>query len=115
MALYMMLGKYSQSSVCEIHSARTKEAVGVIEKNNGQVVSMYAMLGPFDVVLTVNLPGNREAMEVSVGLSQVTGIHFTTSPVIPIERFDEMIESQLKKNKNQREEPPMLEGEDTLG
>ncbi|HMO05158.1 MAG TPA: GYD domain-containing protein [Kiritimatiellia bacterium] len=93
MALYLMLGNYTHPSVREINAARTKEAVGVIEKNNGQVVSMYAMLGQFDVVLVVNLPGNREAMEVSVGLSRVTGIHFSTGPVIPIDRFDEMMET----------------------
>lgn len=92
MALYLMLGNYTNPSVREINAGRTKEAVGIIEKNNGQVVSMYAMLGQFDVVLVVNLPGNREAMEVSVGLSRITGIHFNTGPVIPIDRFDEMIE-----------------------
>jgi len=115
MALYMMLGKYSQSSVCEINSARTKEAVGVIEKNNGQVVSMYAMLGQYDVVLIVNLPGNREAMEVSVGLSKVTGIHFTTGPVIAIDRFDEMIELRSMQAEHHKNEPQHLEDEDSLG
>lgn len=97
MALYLMLGNYTNPSVHDIKLARTKEAVGIIEKNNGQVVSMYAMLGQFDVVLIVNLPGNREAMEVSVGLSKVTGIHFNTGPVIPIERFDEMMEMARKE------------------
>ena len=96
MALYLMLGNYTNPSVHDIKVARTKEAVGIIEKNNGQVVSMYAMLGQFDVVLIVNLPGNREAMEVSVGLSKVTGIHFNTGPVIPIDRFDEMMEMARK-------------------
>ncbi|HMP89832.1 MAG TPA: GYD domain-containing protein [Kiritimatiellia bacterium] len=94
MALYMMLGKYSHGAVREINAARTKEAVGVIEKMNGQVVSMYAMLGMYDVVMVVNLPGNREAMEVSVGVSRITGIQFVTGPVIPVDRFDEMVESQ---------------------
>ena len=53
MALYLMLGNYTNPSVHDIKVARTKEAVGIIEKNNGQVVSMYAMLGQFDVVLIV--------------------------------------------------------------
>jgi len=98
MALYLMLGNYTNPSMHGIKTTRTKEAVGIIEKNNGQVVSMYAMLGQFDVVLIVNLPGNREAMEVSVGLSKVTGIHFNTGPVIPIERFDEMVEMAQKES-----------------
>jgi len=98
MALYMMLGTYSQSAVREINAARTKEAVGVIEKVNGQVVSMYAMLGQYDIVLVVNLPGNREAMEVSVGLARITGIQFVTGPVIPVDRFDEMVEMQREEH-----------------
>jgi len=94
MALYMMLGKYSGQAIDKIDAQRTRAAVGVIEKMNGQVVSMYAMLGEYDVVLVVNLPGTSEAMEVSVGLSRATGLRFKTGPVIPIERFDEIIESQ---------------------
>ena len=101
MALYMMLGTYSQDSVRNINAARTKEAVGIIEKFNGQVVSMYAMLGQYDVVLIVNLPGNREAMEVSVGLARITGIQFVTGPVIPVERFDEMVASQREAENTQ--------------
>lgn len=97
MALYMMFGNYTRTSLAEINSSRTKEAVGLIEKVNGQVVSMYAMLGQYDIVLIVNLPGNREAMEVSVGLSQITGIQFMTGPVIPVDRFDEMIESKMNE------------------
>jgi uncharacterized protein with GYD domain len=96
MALYMMLGVYTGSSLDSIRASRTREAVGVIEAAEGQVVSMYAMLGKYDVVLIANLPGNREAMEVSVGLARITGLRFTTCPVIPIDRFDEMIESTMR-------------------
>ena len=95
MALYMMFGKYSGTAIGNITANRTKEAVGLVERADGQVLAMYAMLGMYDVVLVVNLPGNREAMEVSVGLSRITGVQFTTGPVIPIERFDEMIETKL--------------------
>jgi len=100
MALYMMFGKYTKTSLGEINSSRTKEAVGIIEKLNGQVVSMYAMLGQYDIILIVNLPGNREAMEVSVGLSQITGIQFNTGPVIPVDRFDAMIEMNISEMNN---------------
>jgi len=97
MALYMMFGKYTKTSLGEINSSRTKEAVGIIERLNGQVVSMYAMLGQYDIILVVNLPGNREAMEVSVGLSQISGIQFITGPVIPVDRFDAMIEMNMSE------------------
>ena len=35
-------------------------------------------------------------MEVSVVLSKVSGIHVNTGPVIPIDRFDEMMEMARK-------------------
>lgn len=97
MALYFMLGKYSVESLKTVTARRTTEAVGLIEKFNGQVTAMYALLGPFDLVLLVNLPGNREAMEASVGLAKLTGIHFTTCPAVSMDRFDEMVETDLRK------------------
>ena len=60
-------------------------------------LAMYAALGPYDLILIVNLPGIREAMEASVALSKLTNIAFTTCPAVSVERFDEMIEVDLKK------------------
>lgn len=97
MATFLMFGKYSAESLKGITARRTTEVVGVIEKFNGQVAAMYAVLGPYDLVLIVNLPGVREAMEASVAVSKLTGVAFTTCPAVPVERFDEMIEVDLKK------------------
>lgn len=97
MSVFFMYGKYSQDSLKSITARRTEQSVGLIEKFNGQVTAMYALLGPYDLVLIVNLPGIREAMEASVALSKLTGIGFTTCPAVSVERFDEMIEVDLKK------------------
>lgn len=97
MALFFMMGRYSAESLTRITARRTEEAVGLIEKLNGQVTAMYALLGPFDIILVVNLPGVREAMEASVGLAKLTGVQFTTCPAITMERFDEMVDLDLKR------------------
>ena len=97
MATYFMFGKYSQESLKNIGARRTEQAVGIVESFNGQVTAMYALLGPYDLVLIVNLPGNREALEASIALTRLTGVDFTTSPAFAVENFDAMIESDLQK------------------
>ena len=97
MAIFFMFGKYSQESLKSITARRTEQAVGIIEKLNGQVTAMYAILGQYDLIMIVNLPGVREAMEASIGMSKLTGIAFTTSPAISVDRFDELVELDLRK------------------
>lgn len=97
MAVFFMFGKYSQDSLRNITAKRTQEAVGVIEKLDGQVTAMYAMLGPYDVVMIVNLPGVSEAVEASIALGKLTGIAFMTCPALTVDRFDHLIEIDLRK------------------
>ena len=44
--------------------------------------------------MIADLPGIREAMLVSVALTKITGISFSTSPAVPMEQFDELIEEE---------------------
>jgi uncharacterized protein with GYD domain len=101
MAVFFMFGKYSHDSLRNITAKRTQEAVGVIEKLDGQVTAMYAMLGPYDVILIVNLPGIGEAVEASIALGKLTGIAFMTCPALSVERFDHLIEIDLRKYMSQ--------------
>jgi uncharacterized protein with GYD domain len=102
MATYFMFGKYSSEAVQQITSERTQKAVGVIEKFNGQIVAMYALLGQYDLVFIVNLPGNIEAMEVSIQITQITGISFSTSPAITVERMDSLVDTTQAKTDQSR-------------
>jgi len=43
------------------------------------------------VMLIVDFPGIEQAMKASVALSKMTGIAFTTSPAVTVEKFDEMM------------------------
>ena len=105
MAVFFMFGKYSPEALKSITARRTEQAVELIEKLNGQVTAMYALLGPQDVCLIVNLPGTREAMEAAVAMTRLTGISFTTCPAVSIDRFDEMIEVDLRKQLPDEKKP----------
>ena len=91
MSRFFMLGKYSSEAVKGLSSKRTNEAVSSIEEIGGKVISMYALMGGYDLVLIVDFPGLGEAMKASIVLSKLTGISFSTFPAVTVEQFDEMI------------------------
>jgi len=91
MPIFMMFGKYSSEALKGISPERTDKAVEVIEKNGGKVISMYAVLGEHDLVLTLDFPDSEKALAASVALNKLTGISFTTSPVVEVEKFDKLI------------------------
>jgi len=91
MATYFMFGRYSLEAVKEIHPERTTKAKSIIAALGGEVKGMYAILGDYDMVLIVELPGLDEAVRTSVDLHMLTGIHFSTFPAMPVEYFDVLI------------------------
>ena len=91
MSTFLMFGRYSSEAVKQISAERTGKATSVIKKFGGQVNSMYALLGEYDLVLIVELPGVEEAMKASLALTQLTGISFSTSPAVTVETFDKMV------------------------
>ena len=91
MALFLMFGKYSTEALKGISAERTDKAVELIKKYGGEVISMYALLGEYDLLLVVNLPGPEEAIKISVALARLTGISFSTSPAIRVEEFDRLV------------------------
>jgi len=91
MPIFLMFGKYSPEALRAISADRTEKAVALIKKHGGKVVSMYAVLGEHDLVFTVDFPDAEQAMAASVALHKLTGISFTTSPVVDVEKFDKLI------------------------
>jgi uncharacterized protein with GYD domain len=91
MSTFFMLGKYSSESMKGMSTERTDESIGIIKKFGGELVSMYALLGGYDLVLIVNFPGIEDIMKASVALGKLTGISFTTYPAVTVEQFDKMI------------------------
>ena len=91
MPIFMMFGKYSSEALKDISPERTNKAVELINSNGGKVVSMYAVLGEHDLVFTLDFPDAEKALATSVALNKLTGITFTTSPVVDVEKFDKLI------------------------
>jgi len=91
MSIFMFFGKYSSESLKGISSERTDRAVNLIKKNGGKVISMYAVLGEHDLVFTLDFPDAEKALATSVELNKLTGISFTTSPVVEVEKFDKLV------------------------
>ena len=91
MPIFMMFGKYTSAAMAGISPERTDQAVEIIKQNGGKVISMYAVMGEHDLVFTLDFPDTEKAFATSVDLNRLTGITFTTSPVVEVEKFDRMI------------------------
>ena len=52
---------------------------------------MYAVMGEHDLFFTLDFPDLNKALATSVELNKLTGISFTTSPVVEVEKFDKLI------------------------
>ncbi len=91
MPIFLMFGSYSAAAVKDISSDRTKKARELIRNNGGKIISMYAVMGEHDLVFTIDFPDADKAIATSVALHKLTGIHFTTSPVVNVEQFDRLV------------------------
>jgi uncharacterized protein with GYD domain len=91
MPIFLMFGKYSSEAMKAISPQRTENAVKLIKEHSGKVISMYAVLGDHDLVFTLDFPDAEHALAASVALRKLTGITFTTSPVVDVEEFDNLM------------------------
>jgi uncharacterized protein with GYD domain len=91
MAIFFMFGKYTPEGIKEISVSRTQQTISEIKKLGGEVNAMHVLLGEYDLLLCVNLPGIDEAIKASVVLSKLTGITFKTCPAVTVEAFDRLV------------------------
>jgi uncharacterized protein with GYD domain len=91
MPTFFMFGKYTSKAIEEISAERTQQAVSEIKKLGGAVNAMHVLLGEYDLVFCVTLPGIDEAIKASLTLSKLTGISFTTCPAVTVEAFDRLV------------------------
>jgi len=92
MATYIMFGQYSGGSVKEISAKRTKDALALVKQYGGKVKDGYAMLGDQDLLIILEAKDNSTAMKISVGLSNLLDIAFTTAPAVSMDEFDKLVE-----------------------
>jgi uncharacterized protein with GYD domain len=91
MATFIMLGQYTTESVKNISAKRSVDAEALIKKHGGKVKEGYAMLGKNDLLLIVEAKNVESAMKISVGLSKLLDISFTTSPAVGMDDFDNLM------------------------
>jgi len=89
MATYLLFGQYSQDALKGISAKRTAKARELVEKFGGSVKAGYALLGKNDLVIVLDAPDTAAVMKISVGLSKMTGIGFTSAPAVSFEEFDQ--------------------------
>ena len=94
MQTFIMIGKYSSNALKNASATRTRKAEHLIGRFRGRVRAMYAVLGKYDLVIVVDLPGIEEAVKVSTGLMELTGISFNTIPAISVSEFDKLIQER---------------------
>jgi uncharacterized protein with GYD domain len=91
MATFFMFGRYTQEAIRGISADRTQAAVEEIKKMGGEVNAMHVLLGEYDLMICVKLPGVEDAVKASVALARLTGVAFTTCPAIEVEVFDRLV------------------------
>ena len=91
MEIFFMFGKYNPEALREMSIQRTEQVLEEIKNLGGRVNSMHAILGDYDLLFCVNLPGLDAAMKASVALTKATSISFTTYPAITVEAFDRIM------------------------
>lgn len=91
MATFLMFGKYSAEAVKKISAERTDKTLKLAKQFKGEIQTMYALLGEYDLLFIAELPGAEQAMQFSVALSKLTGIAFTTSPAVTVAEFDKLM------------------------
>ena len=97
MQTFFLFGKYTTVAIKKISSERTRKVVNTIQEMGGRVKSVYALLGNSDLVFIVNLPSAATATMVSITLTKMTGISFTTSVAIPVDEFDKMFNGKASR------------------
>lgn len=97
MTTFFLFGKYSADALKKISAERTRKAINTVQRLGGRVKSVYALLGGHDLVFIVNLPSAAQATLVSIELTKLTGISFTTETAIPVDEFDQLVNKYVGK------------------
>ena len=96
MSTFFLFGTYTQDSLEGIDARRTKKAEEIVKGYGGSVRSVHALLGPYDIVFIVEVPGVPEAVQVSLAISKETGLNLTSAPAITVADFDRLAQDALQ-------------------
>jgi len=91
MATYFLMGKYSQQALGQLSAERTNKTKAYVEKCGGKLKSIHALLGDTDLVIVADLPGTKDAIKASLGLSKLLNMAISTHEAVTVEEFDKII------------------------
>jgi uncharacterized protein with GYD domain len=89
MATYILLSTLTEngSEMIKKHPGRIRDANREMEGLGVEVISQYAVLGPYDFVTIVEAPDNKTIVRVSNELSLRGNLKITTLPALSIDEF----------------------------
>jgi len=96
MTTFFFFGNYSQDSIKKIDPKRTKKAEEIIQGYGGTLKWVYALVGEYDLLFMVELPGIHEAIQASLAITAATGVSMQTVPAVPVALFDDLAVQALK-------------------
>lgn len=70
---------------------RFGEVQRIVAAESCQMVAVYGLLGPYDVLAVVECPDNRVAMKVAAKIGNLIGAKSTTMPAIDRDDFLELL------------------------
>ena len=91
-----MLGKYTLSGMSRVSAARTHVVEEIVNKFGGELTTIYALMGDWDLAVIVDFPDNESAMKSAVALRKYTDIIFSTYPAVSIDDFDKSVTDMFK-------------------
>ena len=89
MATYIMLSKLTGdgSATLKKRPGRLQEVNREIEGMGANVLSQYAVLGPYDFVTIIDAPDNETISRISIEMGSRGSVLVQTLAAIPIEKF----------------------------
>lgn len=96
MPKFLMCGSCPPEALREVGVGYKEKVEEVIGEYNGRIDAMYSTLGEYDLILFADLPDIESVMNVSMELNKLTGIAFSSSPAVELEKLLALRESRKK-------------------
>ncbi|MEM7007881.1 MAG: GYD domain-containing protein [Thermodesulfobacteriota bacterium] len=99
MAKYIMMSVLTDEGrkTMKMRPERIKEVNKEIEKMGVEVLTQYAVIGPYDFVNIVEAPDNETITKVSTELGARGTVQIMTLAAIPIADFEKQLSKKSKK------------------
>lgn len=96
MATYIMLSTLTSQGAETIKKdpERIKQVNKEVEKMGGEIISQYAVLGPYDFITILQAPDNETATRISLEISARGSVKILTLAAVDVENFIKGIKSK---------------------